>query len=122
MLTPIDENTAFMGVAGVRYCLGRGSYAPSVAMQWCTHHWQRLRDGTKFVILRDVIDWLADRHIWDEGGTRIEDYRGEWAAFALARIQHEGDEFGRRVVQAALHCRSKQQSPEVQPFLKWVVA
>ena len=73
--------------------------------------------------MRDVVQWLADRKIWDDGkGMTMEDYRGEWTRFALDRIAADGDEFGRSAVRAALYSEEHRTGEEVQPFLKWVNA
>lgn len=117
----LDEWSGFMAVCAVRYCLGRSSYAPSVAMDWCRNHWHRLSAKDQHVIVRDVIQWLADRHLWDgDRGMGMQDYRAEWARFAFDRIEANGNDFGRAVVRAALHSEPQQQSPEVAPFLKWI--
>ncbi|MBP3980826.1 hypothetical protein J8G26_08810 [Acidovorax sp. JG5] len=110
----------FMVTCAVRYCLGRSSYAPGVAMDWCRDNWDRLTEKDQHNIVRDVVDWLADRHIWDVDAAHMEDYRAEWARFALDRIAANGDDFGRIAVRAALYCAEKREAPEVQPFLKWI--
>ena len=113
----------FMATCAVRYCLGRASYAPSVAMDWCRDNWHRLSPKDHHNIVRDVVQWLADRKIWDDGkGMTMEDYRGEWTRFALDRIAADGDEFGRSAVRAALYSEEHRTGEEVQPFLKWVNA
>lgn len=113
--------TDFMVTAAVRYSLGRSSYAPDVAMRWVQDNWELLPDGTHFVIVRDVIDWLADRHLWDtDGSPAITDYREEWTRFALGRIEAKGDGFGHRAVNAALFSPEMRQNPTVQPFAKWM--
>ena len=110
----------FMATCAVRYCLCRASYAPSVAMDWCRDNWDRLKEKDQHNIVRDVVGWLADRHIWDVDVTHLDDYRAEWARFALERIAANGDDFGRSAVRAALYSADKREAPEVQPFLKWI--
>ena len=117
----LDTWSGFMVLCAVRYCLGRASYAPGVAMDWCRANWGRLSQKDRHLIVRDVVDWLADRQLWDDGkGMTMEDYRAEWTRFALDRIAADGDEFGSSAVRAALHSADKQQAPEVAPFLKWI--
>lgn len=85
----LDTWSGFMVLCAVRYCLGRASYAPGVAMEWCRAHWGRL-SPKDHLIVRDVIEWLADRQLWDDGkGMTMEDYRTEWTRFALDRIMNE---------------------------------
>ena len=113
----------FMATCAVRYCLGRASYAPSWAMDWCRDNWHHLSPKDHHNIVRDVVQWLADRKIWGDGkGMTMEDYRGEWTRFALDRIAADGDEFGRSAVRAALYSEEHRTGEEVQPFLKWVNA
>lgn len=116
----LGEWGGFMATCAVRYCLGRASYAPGVAMDWCRDNWDRLTEKDQHNIVRDVVDWLADRHIWDVDVTHLDDYRAEWARFALERIAANGDDFGRSAVRAALYSADKREAPEVQPFLKWI--
>ena len=114
----LDNWSGFMACCAVRYCLGRASYAPGVAMDWCRGHWSRLSDKDRHLIVRDVIRWLADRRLWDKDGT--QDYRREWAQFATDRLEREGPEFAGAAVRAALHSPERRDAPEVQPFLRWL--
>lgn len=117
----LDQWTCFMATCAVRYCHGRASYAPSAAMDWCRDHWHRLTPNGRFCIVRDTIQWLSDRVLWDkDGAARMDDYRGAWSAFALDRIKAEGGDFGPRVVRAALHSDAHREGPEVRPFLKYL--
>lgn len=111
----------FMAMAAVRYCLGRSSYAPGVAMDWCRDHWRRLSPKDHHNIVRDVIQWLADRVLFDKpGDASMEDYRATWRNFALWAIEQNGDDFGVSVVRAALYTPEHREAPEVAQFKKWV--
>ena len=111
----------FMGIAAVRYCLGRASYAPSVAMDWCCKNWARMSDNDRHVIVRDVIQWLADRQLWDKDGVDYgTDYRKQWTDFALSRLGLCTDDQARTVVRSALHSEEHRKAPEAAPFLKWI--
>ena len=111
----------FVSIAAVRYCLGRASYAPSIAMDWCRKNWSRMSDNDRHVIVRDVIQWLADRRLWDKDGVAYgTDYRKEWTDFALSRLELCTDEQARTVVRSALHSEEQRKAPEVAPFLKWI--
>lgn len=112
----MDGDSGFMAVCAMRYCLGRASYAPSLAMDWCKTHWHRLSDNDKHVILRDVVQWLADRRLWTN---HPGDYRAEWSRWALERLEREGDKFARGVIRAALYSQESRDAPEAVPFLKW---
>lgn len=117
----LDHWSGFMVLCAVRYCLGRYSYAPGVAMDWCRDHWHRLSDNDKHIILRDVIEWLSDRRLWDiDGAERLGDYRGQWEQFAVRRLESEPAEFAAKVVRDALCSQDRREAPEVQPFLRWL--
>ena len=117
----LDQWACTMAIFAVRYCHGRASYAPSVAMDWCRDHWHRLTPNDRFCIVRDTIQWLADRVLWDkDASVYLEDYRGAWSGFALDRIEAEGGDFGPRVVRAALYSDERKEAPEVAPFLKYL--
>lgn len=116
----LGEWGGFMASYAVRYCLGRTSFEPGLAMDWCRDNWDMLTEKDQHNIVRDVVNWLADRHIWDVGITPLDDYRADWARFALDRIKDNGDDFGRIAVRCALHSAEKFGAPEVQPFLEWI--
>lgn len=118
----IDSNTGFMAGCGLRYCLGRASYAPGTAMHWCRGNWSRLDDRMRFVAVRDVIEWLADRALWDTPGAAYmqDGYRAEWQAFALEMLGRESEDFAQRIVRAALYSPEKCKAPEVAPFLRYL--
>ena len=117
----LDNWSGFMAGCAVRYCLGRASYAPGVAMDWCRDHWHRLSEQDKHVIVRDVIKWLADRRLWDKDGAPcMQDYRAEWSQFAGDRLECEGPGFATKVVRDALYSPELRDAPEVQMFLRWL--
>ena len=117
----LDEWSGFMATCAMRYCLGRASYAPSAAMGWCREHWHRLNPKDHHNILRDVIGWLADRKLWDDGkGMTMQDYRAEWTRFALDLLARQGRPFASRVVASALHSPEQRAAPEAAPFLQYL--
>lgn len=117
----LDNWSGFMVCCAVRYCLGRASYAPGVATDWCRGNWHRLSGQDKHIIVRDVIQWLADRRLWDKDGEPFAlDYRAAWAQFATDRLEREGPEFAAKVVRDALYSPEHRGAPEVQPFLRWL--
>lgn len=118
----LDDNSGFMVGCGLRYCLGRASYAPGVAMHWYRTHWHRLDDRARHVALRDVVRWLADRHLSNKDIAAAMDYRADWSAFAQELLARETPQFAGQVVRAALHSRELQEAPMAQPFLRWIQA
>lgn len=56
----MTSDDAFMALAGVRYCLGRHSYAPSLCCEWLKGRWPELAKGDRAVILRDIASHIAD--------------------------------------------------------------
>ena len=81
MLDPKDNDTAFMFAVGVRYCLDRHSYAPSLCCDWLHKHWQTFRRSNAEMILRDIrehvafveeprnntaVGWEADLQTWQK--------------------------------------------------------
>lgn len=121
-LTQYDNWTGFMVTCAVRYCLGRASYAPSVAMDWCKAHWHMLSAKDHHNIVRDVVGWLADLRLYDDTPTSdlpAADYRQAWADFAHWCCARNGTEFAARAVGAALYAPEICDAPEVQSFLKY---
>ena len=117
----LDNWSGFMVLCAVRYCLGRASYAPGVAMDWCRGNWHRLSDNDRHLVLRDIVQWLADRHLWDKDGqASIVDDRGEWARFVIDRLERETPEFAGAAVRDALYSPELRDAPEVQMFLRWL--
>ena len=49
-----DRDTDFIILAGIRYGIGRASYAPSLICNWIKNHWNELSDNLKSQIKRDI--------------------------------------------------------------------
>ena len=49
-----DQNTDFIILAGIRYGIGRASYAPNLICNWIKNHWNELSDNLKSQIKRDI--------------------------------------------------------------------
>lgn len=74
---PLTElNLSVLIIGGVRYTLGRASYSPGCAMDFCRDNWQALGKNTRHVIMRDVLDWLGS-----EFGKCEMAYPSEWREF-----------------------------------------
>lgn len=54
-----DQDTWFMALVAVRYCIGRRSYAPSLADHWIRRHWSLMPPHTRAMIRRDVCEEVA---------------------------------------------------------------
>ena len=52
----IDRDTEFIILAGIRYAMGRRSYAPWLVCSWIKAHWEEFPEGLKFLICRDVTE------------------------------------------------------------------
>ena len=63
--SPFSAFDGFMVVSAVRYCHGRASYAPSVAMDWCRDNWHHLSDEGLVTVLPAVFD------AWQQGQGRV---------------------------------------------------
>ena len=85
-----DLNGGIMVTSALRYALGRHTYVPESVQQWITDHWDDLDYNTRFVIVRDVLDFLYkdylfrnDAQFWDCAG----DYDNKtWKIFAVDRL------------------------------------
>ena len=93
------EESPFQGVdvgmlivGGVRYTLGRGSYSPSCAMDFCRENWSQLQQNTRHVIMRDVLDWLGDRHEWVKPGEHDMAWPDQWRNFLRWCFAQDGQE------------------------------
>ena len=56
-----DRDTDFIILAGIRYGIGRASYAPSLICDWIKNHWDEFSDNLKFQIKRDI---KSEIEIW----------------------------------------------------------
>jgi len=81
-----------MIVGAVRYTLGRSSYSPSCAQDWCMDNWQQLNKNTRFIIMRDVMEWLGQRHEWVTPGTTDSAWPEQWRGFLRWTFVQDIDE------------------------------
>lgn len=82
----MTSDDAFMVLAGVRYCLGRHSYAPSLCCDWLKGRWPDLSEGDRAVILRDITSHIADE---EQSTTRTWEVDAQtWKNFAAWAAAH----------------------------------
>lgn len=80
-----DVNGSIMVTCALRYSLGRMTYVPGAVQDWIKTYWHNLDSNTKFVIVRDVFDYL-----YHEYKSKEEKYFSgydlqEWEKFAIDR-------------------------------------
>lgn len=80
-----DVNGSIMVTCALRYSLGRMTYVPGAVQDWIKTYWDSLDSNTKFVIVRDVFDYL-----YHEYKSKEEKYFGgydlkEWEKFGIDR-------------------------------------
>lgn len=51
-----DQDTWFMALVAMRYCIGRRSYAPSLCAGWIKRHWLVIPTQTRAMMRRDLAD------------------------------------------------------------------
>jgi hypothetical protein len=51
-----DQDTWFLALVAMRYCIGRRSYAPSLCAQWIKRHWPIIPTQTRAMMRRDLAD------------------------------------------------------------------
>ena len=82
-----DVNGGIMVISALRYALGRMTYVPGAVQDWIKTHWDSLDSNTRFVIVRDVFDYLYDD--FRTGGKMQAPFNGydikEWEKFAIDR-------------------------------------
>ena len=80
-----DVNGAIIVTCALRYALGRMTYVPGAVQDWIKTYWDSLDSNTKFVIVRDVFDYLYHEYKSNEK----EYFSGydlkEWERFAIDR-------------------------------------
>jgi len=74
-------NEGVMVIGAVRYALGRASYSPSCVMEFCQDNWSDLERNTRHVIMRDVLEWLGERHEWVKEGEHDMAWPDDWRKF-----------------------------------------
>jgi len=80
-----DVDGGIMVTCALRYALGRMTYVPGAVQDWIKTYWDSLDSNTKFVIVRDVFDYL-----YHEYKSKEEKYFGgydlkEWEKFGIDR-------------------------------------
>lgn len=56
----MTSDDACMALAGVRYCLGRHTYMPSLCCGWLKTKWPDLKEGDRAQIVREINQHIAD--------------------------------------------------------------
>lgn len=62
-----DRETDFIILAGIRYGIGRASYAPGLICDWIKRHWPELSSNLKTLIKRDITEEIR---LWERMGDR----------------------------------------------------
>lgn len=80
-----DVNGSIMVTCALRYALGRMTYVPGAVQDWIKTYWDSLDSNIRFVIVRDVFDYL-----YHEYKSKEEKYFNgydlqEWEKFAIDR-------------------------------------
>lgn len=82
-----DVNGGIMVTCALRYALGRMTYVPGAVQDWIKTYWDDLDSNTKFVIVRDVFEYLYDE--FRTSGKHHTPFNGydtkEWEKFAIDR-------------------------------------
>ena len=82
-----DVNGGIMVTCALRYALGRMTYVPGAIQDWIKTYWDDLDTNTRFVIVRDVFDYLYDD--FRTSGKMATPFNGydikEWERFAIDR-------------------------------------
>jgi hypothetical protein len=90
----MTSDDAFMAVAGLRYCLGRHSYAPILCCGWLKAKWPMFKDADRAVMLREIARHISDEEqsatqTWEVDLRTWIDFR-DWAKSAPANPDREG--------------------------------
>lgn len=86
----VDISVMIMGA--VRYTMGRSSYSPGCAMDWCRDNWTAINQNARHVIMRDVMEWLGQRHEWNTPGTTDTAWPDDWRKFLKWCFEQDADE------------------------------
>lgn len=81
-----------MIISAVRETMGSGSYSPGCAMDWCKANWLDITKNTRHVIMRDVMEWLGQRHEWNTPGTTDTAWPEDWCDFLWWCIEQDKEE------------------------------
>jgi len=74
-------NEGIVVTSAVRYALGRMTYVPDSIMNFCRDNWAEFDPNTRQVIMRDVLEWLADRFKFVESDKHDMAYPDDWRLF-----------------------------------------
>lgn len=84
-----DVNGGIMVTCALRYALGRMTYVPGAVQDWIKTHWDSLDSNTKFVVVRDVFEYLYDDFQYQQDSDYKPPFGGydikEWERFAIDR-------------------------------------
>lgn len=106
-------NESIVILSAVRYVLGRASYAPGCVMDFCRENWGDLSENTRHVIMRDVLQWLGERHLWNHTDM---DYSKEWRELLLWCFEQDKAEALRAIEQVRRVENGKQ---GIDDLLNW---
>lgn len=87
-----DVDISVMIISAVRGTMGSGGYSPGCAMGWCTDHWAEINKNTRHVVMRDVMEWLGQRHEWNTPGTTDTARPEKWRQFLVWCFAQDADE------------------------------
>lgn len=88
--TGLNESVLITG--GIRYALGRASYSPGCVMDFCRENWGVVSKNTRHVAMRDILDWLGDRHSWTKPGEFDSAWPDQWRDFLKWCFAQDKDE------------------------------
>ena len=84
-----DINGGIMVTCALRYSLGRMTYVPGAVQDWIKTYWDDLDSNTKFVVVRDVFEYLYDDFQYQQDSDYEPPFGGydikEWERFAIDR-------------------------------------
>lgn len=87
-----DVDISVMIMGAVRYTIGRSSYSPGCAMDWCRDNWTAINQNARHVIMRDVMEWLGQRHEWCSIGVLDLSRTDNWREFLRWCFAQDADE------------------------------
>lgn len=74
-------NESMIVLGAVRYALGRASYSPACVMEFCRENWGQFEMKTRHNIMRDVLEWLGERHEWVKPDQHDMAWPDQWREF-----------------------------------------
>lgn len=85
-------NERVLIMSAVRNALGSGSYSPSCVMEFCRENWSDLERNTRQVIMRDVLEWLGERHEWVKPDQHDMAWPDQWRVFLQWAMSRDEDD------------------------------